>query len=31
MIIVTVEDIVMGALIAVAVVFVVLHRWLERR
>ena len=31
MIIVTVEDIIMGALIFVAVVFIVLHRWLERR
>ena len=31
MIIVTVEDIIMGALIVVAVVFIVLHRWLERR
>ena len=31
MIIVTVEDIIMGVLLVVAVVFIVLHRWLERR
>lgn len=31
MIVVTIEDIVMGVLLVVAVVFVVLHRLIERR
>lgn len=31
MIVVTIDDIIMGILLVVAVVFIILHRWIERR